>query len=226
MNKKYIWLIEIIIWLIIISVSLFFFIYKTSIKNNVQNTYYIFVDDADGLVKGSPIRLMGINIGYVKDVKIFDNKVFLSFLVTKEGVQLPKCAVATIEFYGLGGSTSLELMPSNCTKGNEEEIIIPSGSYRVQDFWDGQKLTSNVMINIYGSIGRNIDKSGIMYKKDLLIQSKFIEEINKQLGKTNNSETVLIYKLSEKNIDLIKNKNNEEILEENNEFRDKEKNNE
>ena len=50
----------------------------------IKNSFYIFFDDVDGLVKGSPVRLMGINIGYVRDVKIFDNKVFISFLVTKK----------------------------------------------------------------------------------------------------------------------------------------------
>ena len=85
-KKKYIWFFEILTWLLIFSIGLFVFIYNTSIKNNVKNSFYIFFDDVDGLVKGSPVRLMGINIGYVRDVKIFDNKVFISFLVTKENI--------------------------------------------------------------------------------------------------------------------------------------------
>ena len=116
MKRKYIWLFEIIAWLLIISVSLFFFIYNTAIKENKNNSYYTFFDDVEGLVQGSPVRLMGINIGYVRDVKIFDNKVFVSFLVTKDGVSIPKRATATIEFYGLGGSTSLDLDPSTASE--------------------------------------------------------------------------------------------------------------
>ena len=99
MKKKYIWLIEIIAWLLIILGSLFYFVYNTSIKENVKNTYYIFFDDVDGLVEGSNVKLMGMNIGYVKDVKIFDNKVFVSFIVTKENITIPKQALANIEFY-------------------------------------------------------------------------------------------------------------------------------
>ena len=50
MKRKYIWLIEIIVWLLIISGGLFLFIYKTAVKDNVQNTYYIFFDDVDDFI--------------------------------------------------------------------------------------------------------------------------------------------------------------------------------
>ncbi|MCD7780630.1 MAG: MlaD family protein [Candidatus Gastranaerophilales bacterium] len=206
MKKKYIWLIEIVIWLLILSLCLFFFVYKTTIKENVQNTYYIFFDDADGLVKGSAVRLMGINIGYVRDVKIFDNKVFVSFLVTKEDVKIPKYATAAIEFYGLGGSTSLELIPSYYEGIENKENIIPVQSYRVQDFWEGQKLVANVMIDIYGGIGRTIQLSGILNNKEYLKQSSLIKNYAMQTGAINTAQSVLIYKLSEKN--QIKEENN------------------
>ena len=84
MKRRYIWLIEIIVWIFIISIGLFSIIYNTAIKDNTKNSYYIFLDDAGGLVQGSPVRLMGITIGYIKDVKIFDNKVFISFLITEK----------------------------------------------------------------------------------------------------------------------------------------------
>ncbi len=200
MKKKYIWLFEIIIWLLIISGSLFFFIYNTSIKENVKNTYYIFFDDVDGLVKGSPVRLMGINIGYVKDVKIFDNKVFTSFVVTKENVNIPRRTAATIEFYGLGGSTSLELNPTLKSSEQKQDEIIPSSTYRIQDFWDGQELVSNVMIDIYGGIGRTIQATGLIDNKDFIKQSKLVNEITKQTKNINTSQSVIIYQLTEKTI--------------------------
>ena len=200
MKKKYIWLCEILIWLLILSGSLFFFIYNASIKENVKNTYYIFFDDVDGLVKGSPVRLMGINIGYVKDVKIFDNKVFTSFVVTKENITVPRKTEATIEFYGLGGSTSLELNPHHKKMQEKEEEIIPSSTYRIQDFWDGQELVSNVMIDIYGGIGRTIHATGLIENKDFIKQSKLVNELTKQTKNINTSQSVIIYQLTEKAI--------------------------
>jgi len=218
MKRKYIWLIEILVWLLIISGGLLFFIYKTTIKDNIQNTYYLFFDDVDGLVKGSPVRLMGINIGYVRDIKIFDNKVFVSLLVTKDNVTIPKRATATIEFYGLGGSTSLELNPATASEIDEGEELIPSASYRVQDFWDGQKLVANVMIDIYGGIGRTIQASGLINNKDYLKQSSLVKDFIKQTGSINTAQSVVIYKLTEatnpyvqKKLDNEEAGNNEEV---------------
>ncbi len=196
MKKKYILLIEIIVWLLILSGSFYFLIYNSAIKENAQNSYYLFFDDVEGLVKGSPVRLMGINIGYIRDIKIFDNKVFVSFLVTKNNVKIPQKAIATIEFYGLGGSTSLELRPDIFSE-TDEEIITPVESYRIQDFWDGQKLVSNVMIDIYGSVGRTIDRANLIENKQWFKQSSLVEKITRQTGLVNSQQSVLIYKLSE-----------------------------
>jgi len=192
---RYIWLIEILVWLLIIFSSLSLFIYKTAVKDNSRNTYYIFFDDAGGLVKGSPVRLMGINIGYVRDIKIFDNKVFVSMLVTKERVKIPKGAIASIEFYGLGGSASLELMPSKAPDTSRREEIIPSKSYRVQDFWDGMKLTSETMMDIYGAAGRAIDRSGLLENKQLFFKSGAVKHYIEETKKINHAEQVIINKL-------------------------------
>ncbi len=198
MEKKHIWLFEIIIWLLIISVSYFVFVYKTQIKTGDKNIYYVFFDDVEGLVKGSPVRLMGINIGYVRVVKIFDNKVFVSFIVTKKNTEIPKCAMATIEFYGLGGSTSLELHPaeySHCGYAREE--IIPSKSYRIQDYWDGSALDSQVLIDIYGSFGRNVRNEDIIKYKPYIFQSQLIKDISAQTREINKTQNVIINKLNE-----------------------------
>lgn len=209
MKKKYIWFFEILIWLFIISVGLYFFIYNTAVKENVKNSFYTFFDDVDGLVQGSPVRLMGINIGYVRDVKIFDNKVFVSFLVTKDGVEIPKRATATIAFYGLGGSTSLELDPSTSSETSNEELILQGTSYRVQDFWDGQQLVSNVMIDIYGGIGRTINNADLLNNKQLFKQSALVKSFTDETNKINTAQSIVIYKLSENAYNKIKEESNE-----------------
>lgn len=197
MKIKNLYLIEIIIWLLIIGSLFYFFVYTSTIKENVQNSYYLFFDDAGGLVKGSPVRLMGINIGYVRDVKIFDNKVFVSFLVTKDNVNMPKQAIASVEFYGLGGSTSLELIPNKSIAKEDQEIILPVESYRIQDFWDGQELVANVMIDIYGGIGRTIQSADLINNKSWFKQSNLVKEISNQTSVINTAQSVMIYKLTE-----------------------------
>ncbi len=196
MKRKYIWLIEIIVWTLIVLGSLFFFIYKTKIESETQNMYYIFVNDAGGLINGSPVRLMGINIGYIKDVKIFDNKVFVSFIVNKKGVKLPKKTSAIIEFYGLGGSTSLELMQDDTIISQDRDVILPVNSYRVKDLWDGQTLVANVLIDIYGGIGRTIKSADLLNKKEYLKQSALVKDFSSKTGEINTFQTVIIEKLT------------------------------
>lgn len=200
MKKKYILLTELVIWFLVSAAGLSFFFYNTAIKENVKNSYYIFVEDAGGLVQGSPVRLMGINIGHVRDVKIFDNKVFVSFLITKDDAVLPRKVTATIEFYGLGGSTSLELVPSK-DQGDESNVIIPSESYRVQDYWDGSELASNVMFDMYTSVGRSIDKADLINNKNMLKQSSMLKGFSNESEKINTAQSVIIYKLTESTLD-------------------------
>ena len=197
MKRKNIILIEIIVWLFIIIISISLFIYNTTIKNSTRNGYYLFFDDAGGLVKGSPVRLMGMNIGYVRDVKIFDNKVFVSFQVTQKDVTVPNRASATIQFYGLGGSTSLELDPSTSLETNNREMLIPKRTNRIQDYWDGSKLTNNVMTETYDSVRLSIDSSGILNHKDLLKQSKTAKNFSNELTTINATQDVIIKKMSE-----------------------------
>ena len=206
MLKKRILIIELIVWLLIIFCASFFHFYNTNIKDNVKNTYYIFFDDVEGLIKGSPVRLMGVNIGYIKNIKIFDNKVFVSMLVTKKDAVIPKCATATIEFYGLGGSTSLELNPATASETDNREEIIPAGTYRVQDYWDGAKLSSEVMIALYTSARNAIDDSGILHRKQSLKQSKNIEKLINQTNMASKSETILINKMTKETYELLKKK--------------------
>ena len=151
-----------------------------------------------------------MNIGHVKDIKIFDNKVFVSFLVTKENLKIPNKASATIEFYGLGGSTSLELSTETC-ENDDENIIMPVETYKIQDYWDGQALVSNVMIDIYGGVGRTLGKAETIQYKKLLKQSKLVKEFNNLTGNVNTAQSVVIYKLSDSTNEYINKKINKAL---------------
>lgn len=225
MKKKYIWLSELIVWLVILVLGFYFFIYNTTVKENAKNIYYMFIDDAAGLVKGSPVRIMGINIGYVRLVKIFDNKVFVSFLVTEDGVKIPQRATATIEFYGLGGSTSLELNPKTSITNDDKEVLLKGKSYRVQDFWNGNAQVSDVLINIYGSFGRMIKKTDLLNHKDWLKQNSLINSVINETDNINTAQTVIIYKMTEAELKRLKN-NTFEIPQEINNPSEEVKNNE
>lgn len=142
MNKKLVWFTEIFIWIIVFLAIIFGFTYSFATAKLKNHSYYMFFKDVDGLAKGSPVRMMGYHIGHIQDVKVFQENIFVSFIVTKENVYIPSGAYARVEFYGLGGSKSLEIFPPK-ERLNDKEVIISKSPYRVADYYEqGQRINS------------------------------------------------------------------------------------
>lgn len=136
MNKRLVWFEEFILWLFIIIAVIIGFTYSFAKADQKNHSYYMFFKDVDGLAKGSPVRFMGFQIGYVRDVKVFDESIFVSFLVTKKNIYIPEGSSANVEFYGLGGSKSLEIYPPSAETPNPKgEIILTKNPYRVADYY-------------------------------------------------------------------------------------------
>ena len=107
---------ELLIWLIavlvIVSISTAIFFKQTK----EDNDYNIFMPDVDGLIVGSPVRMMGIEVGHVTSIKPTNEEVFVKFLITDKNVTIPQGTKATVEFSGMAGSKSLELyLPDKST---------------------------------------------------------------------------------------------------------------
>lgn len=136
MNKKIVWFEELILWLFLIIAIIMGFTFSFAKANQKNHSYYMFFKDVDGLAQGSPVRLMGVQIGYVRDVRVFGESIFVSFLVTKKNVFIPEGSSASVQFYGLGGSKSLEIYPPSADEKNPtREIIITKNPYRVADYY-------------------------------------------------------------------------------------------
>lgn len=192
MDKRLIFLIEILIWLFLIAGLAIFSVYVKSTHDIAQNSYYLFFNDVDGLVKGSQVRVMGLEIGYIQDIRVFDNKVFVSFLVTKKNFPVPKHAIATVEFYGLGGSVSLELTPVSVEESGEGNILTKE-PYRIKDYYDTSKDISIFLMNMYNGLGHAMDKSKIFEHKDLLKPSHYTVDALEIMDKTDESLVKTIY---------------------------------
>ena len=101
--------IELSIWfLILLFIFGIFAAYNLYCEKNYSR-YQIFLQDIDGIIVGSPVKIMGIQVGYVKNIKFVNGMVFVDFIINKEGVEIPKGSKITVEFSGLGGSKSLEV---------------------------------------------------------------------------------------------------------------------
>lgn len=101
-------------------------------KFEKPNTYNILFKDIDSIVKGSPVRFMGMNVGHVVKLKRKDKYIICKIRITKENVKLPDMTRAKIAFNGLGGSKSIELLPPT-TNDPEIKGIIAAESMRIND---------------------------------------------------------------------------------------------
>ena len=107
---------ELLIWLIIIliGISVFSIFYSKNIQDD--NDYTIFMDDVDGLIVGSPVRMMGIEVGHITKIKPTNTEIYVKFIIDDKNIILPQGSVATVEFSGMAGSKSLELyLPDKTT---------------------------------------------------------------------------------------------------------------
>lgn len=133
MKRRLFWIVEVFIWLLVLfSVSSLIMFAKYSYKKNF-NTYQIFLPDVDGLINGSPVKIMGIQVGYVNQIDIVGDDVYVKFIITTPHILIPAGALATVEFSGLGGSKSLEIYPPKEKMKSSGKFIISQPPKRIHD---------------------------------------------------------------------------------------------
>lgn len=130
--KLFLWL-EAIVWILIISLIIGGIRYHNYKKKAEYKTYQIFLQDVDGLIVGSPVRMMGLQIGHIEKVKIVSDHVYVKFVLEDKDTTLPKGVIATVEFNGLGGSKSLELYPPTKESLSSNKLIVIHTPMRLHD---------------------------------------------------------------------------------------------
>ncbi len=129
---KYVW-IEFGVWFFILCVAVAGIRIHHYHKQKELVTYQIFMPDVDGLIVGSPVKFMGVQVGYIDRVKIVSNDVYLKLVITEDGMEIPKGSVATVEFNGMGGSKSLEIYPPDEESLATNKLIVVKEPKRLHD---------------------------------------------------------------------------------------------
>lgn len=126
---------ELLIWLVIILIIVAVSTITYVSNTQKDNDYNIFMSDVDGLIVGSPVRIMGIEVGHVTKIKPTNGEVYIKFLITDKSLTLPQGTIATVEFSGMAGSKSLELyLPdSNTYIDNNVPMITVNPPKRLHD---------------------------------------------------------------------------------------------
>lgn len=189
---------EILIWLIIIlifvAMSSTGFIFK---EKNDLNDYQIFLQDVDGLIVGSPVRMMGIEVGHITKIKPTNQEVYVKFVLDNPDVFIPQGTVATVEFSGMAGSKSLELyLPDkNSVKSSEVPILSVAQPKRLHDslsllnnmfkklgsiIYTTSSFGTKLESEIFESVKEENSESGM--KDFIKYSNKFIEDSDKKVG--------------------------------------------
>lgn len=186
MKKHVFWVAEVFIWvLILFAVSGVLMLTKYN-HNKFLNTYQIFLPDVDGLINGSPVRLMGIQIGYVNQLSIVGDNVYVRFVVTEPNVKLPHGVIATVEFSGLGGSKSLELYTPTKNTPKSDKLIIAQSPKRIHDSLGLLNDMFNKLMGLTYSVSHFMDEMGVIKKsspEQIKSADGFIETSNDWLDK-------------------------------------------
>lgn len=186
MKKHTLWLIEFFVWVLVLFTALFIGVYSYSVYVKKNYTYYAFFTDVDGLIKGSPVKMLGYQVGYVSGISLInDDDVFVSFIITDKDINMPDSMVATVEFTGMGGSKSLELTPVDSK--DKKNIISVTQPRRVQDIYVNQTvIAQNLVLMSTGFMKMANDRSVAALKafiknpKELGEFSAFMDDVNAQ----------------------------------------------
>ena len=77
-------------------------------------TLYAIVNDASGLSKKSRVKMRGVKVGIIKEMKLTQNGVKLKLLIDKN-VKIPKNSLVTVAQDNVLGGKYLKIIPSNST---------------------------------------------------------------------------------------------------------------
>ncbi len=129
-------------------------------------TYQLFMPDVDGIIVGSPVKFMGVQVGYVDKIKIVSNDVYLKIVITDKNITLPKGSVVTVEFNGMGGSKSLEVYPPTKESLASKKLIAVQSPKRLHD-------SLSLLNEMFDKIG------SIMNRMSFFANETDIDEMNK-----------------------------------------------
>lgn len=182
MRKNLFWLLEIIIWLVVLSGIIIFGTCYFNDKKNNETTYQVMFDDADGLIVGSPVRIMGVQVGYVKKIRLKENKVDIIFKLDDVSMPLPKNAVATIQFSGMAGSKSLEIFNSKNPSHRSKELKIVE-PVRINALFEMQDKIATSLMDFSSNVLGIFDAETIQAAREKLLDKKELSD--ELLDKTN-----------------------------------------
>ncbi|OGH99847.1 MAG: hypothetical protein A2104_02070 [Candidatus Melainabacteria bacterium GWF2_32_7] len=167
MRKKSFLLLEVFIWIIILGGLVFLGIDFIKQRLDSRQTHQVMFRDVDSLLLGAPVRVMGIDVGYVSEIEPIGDEVYITFIITNNKVTVPNGSTISIQFTGLAGSKSIEIKPPKAKvtdnyKLNVSEPVRINSLMQVQTEISESVLDSSKnALKMFGKGGVDIMKSNI-----------------------------------------------------------------
>lgn len=167
MKFKREYLIEILIWLFLVGIFLMavFSLHFYLVVH--KNTYNLYFNDVDGIINGSPVRFMGIIVGHVRKLE-YDPKadeIFTQIVITKKRVKIPDGSKAKVEFTGIVGSKSIEILPPQTNEPYDG--IISENPIRISDFFDSLAVYNRALSMMKDGLSKFSNKNTELIMKKL-----------------------------------------------------------
>ena len=191
MKKHTLWLTEFLVWVLVLFGALFVGAYFYSVHIKKNYTYYAFFNDVDGLIKGSPVKMLGYQIGYVSNISLINNDdVFVTFVITEKDITMPDSMVATVEFTGMGGSKSLELTPADSK--SKKNIISVTQPRRVQDIYVNQTVIAQNLVLMSAGFMKMANDRAVNTLKAFIKNPRELSEFDTLIEDIDNQQNNLI----------------------------------
>ncbi len=144
------------------------------------NLYTITFHDIDSIIKGSPVRFMGIIVGHVRNLQRKDDVILCEIFVTKPHTKIPDGALAKVEYNGLGGSKSIEIMPPK-TENPDVKGIVATEALRINDMMEAFSDLREVLACIKQFVEGITPESTLSVTKAIADMPDFTADANKAL---------------------------------------------
>lgn len=121
---------DILLWLfllLLLAYGVYFFAVALPAQGGQRITLHF--RNANEISKGSPVRLMGTDIGFVSDLHIRQDHVEVTVQTYPNTLEIPSGSSFNILFTGLGGSKSIEVVVPN----NPKPLVNGQPVYRIEE---------------------------------------------------------------------------------------------